>query len=418
MIVEKGNLQTIISPVVLFKSLNSTSLRNTYYNGFVKLKNAVWNKKSEKGFEARIKELLNYDTTELRQLVYNHGEEGKHCDYPRYNKLKENCTFKSLREHIERCGYFPRNITWKGDVPATTGFCKLHEVVDRLPLLQYFHRYINDIVATGDSQGKKYSRAFIDNINQFGIKCELLKEEKKGYKISADYYHRTYISLKEIRALLSPRRFCHSCNSFQQKCTVPPVIGYNESKVFIFEYISLVMNNNISLLNKNYCRLNPGLEICEHDKQLDFIFNYYLRGRTPELILLSTTFAHTFAPVEEMLNDLVSLQRMIQSTFANKSHTIWLPSTAPNGKKRVSIPEVGWDNKIKIEVLNHWLAEMLRTYFVHGEDKNRIDGFLDVWTMGADRVDKWKLDFIHFKTPFYRTVIDVLFKLLITLDED
>ena len=183
------------------------------------------------------------------------------------------------------------------------------------------------------------------------------------------------------------------------------------------------------MLNQKYCSLHPGLDICQYNDQMQFIFKYYLRGRSPDLLFMFSTFAHLKAPIGQMLRDMMLLHEIVQTSVASSSHILYFPSTKPNWQitnksKDIKIPEEGWNRLVKIEVLNHCLVEMIKSKVnnsIEGlsssvESLNRnVEGFLDVWSIGAARELVWATDLVHFKNKYYDTVMNLLLKLLPTL---
>ena len=184
----------------------------------MKTKKTKTRSKHVKYKSSRFREILQYNTTQLRQLVDIHMQQEKLCDFQRYDERKkeEKCSFKSVKKYIDECGYFPRHITWKEDTPVTLGYCKLPDDVRWIQVHQYLHRHVTNIITTGDSQGYRYSNAFINAIRRSGIKCRLIKSESVGFTVSSAYFQRPEDSAHKA-ALKDPTRTCRSCTSFQQK---------------------------------------------------------------------------------------------------------------------------------------------------------------------------------------------------------
>jgi len=196
-----------------------------------------------------------------------------------------------------------------------------------------------------------------------------------------------------------------------------------EQHRFSFEYISLVMFSNTTMLNKTFCSKHRNLSVCQHESQPEFVFRYYLKNAYPDLLLMFTTFGHDVrVPFADEGRLLSSLLHLIHDTLPTSSQAVWLTTTAPKLRKFPEyyddiIAEKHLNREQKTEMLNHYFYEIFTAFRPTGPGPQQ-HSFLDLMQMGRKKEQKWAHDRIHFHPQFYQGVMAHLINFLPSLQNN
>ena len=346
---------------------------------------------------------------------------------------KPNCSLQNINRYILSNSVFPGGGHWDNltdqYVHYTSEYCNLLP-----PFLVTKHASLfmsiakpRKIMLTGDSQGKRYTDAFLWHLGNIGYWCKTLKSEgvnEGGYQPDKAYF----LQGTGIKAhtVVMPRRTCHSCLSFYSRCQNPTT----KHQVDV-EYISMTMFVNADMISNNeYCQnsLHKKELVCSVANQQEFLFKLYLKNRFPDYILMFTSFSHCVNNLEKTMMDfLPKLYQLIANNDPHGNSTVvWVPTSSADltrfrdkwidKDKRDAKYENGNDYNQQINRLNHALFKSLRNELRLRQDSGRTKmfGFLDLYAMtqGQELKNAWFTDHVHSKPILYRIVTAYLLQSL------
>ena len=343
------------------------------------------------------------------------------------NNDPPNCSLRRINDFMIRNSSFPGQGYWENihssDRHFVSSFC---ELLPPKRISKHLPDYMKTakpkkIVIMGDSMGRNYANAFLSLLHKFAAyNCTTIKEEKKketGFKPDKSYYIKgTNI---KTQTLVASTRTCRTCLSKYSQC-----MNKNTKHELDVEYISMTMFNNASIVpNKTYCqnKLYQQEPICSVSNQMEFLFKIYLKERFPDVMILFTTFAHATSQgrtSSDMKRLLPSLYHLIDNMAPLNTTILWVPTASADMSKLTVNRDKKYENgnnyEEQIGHLNHALYDTLKEELLAGKLKTKMYGFLDLYAMTKHQDLKrvWWADHVHFKGPFYSTVISYLVQTL------
>lgn len=147
---------------------------------------------------------------------------------------------------------------------------------------------VTSIVLLGDSNGNNYAANLLHVLNNNGWVCSKTKvENAPKFQPDPMYYTRKpFIALADIQY---EKRPCHGCSSFIAQCS------FGNMRTLHFEYLGFPLFND-SIVTSNRTRpvtyhLNRtfSYDVVSSATQQQFIFNEYLAGRYPDVVIFFTS---------------------------------------------------------------------------------------------------------------------------------
>ena len=284
--------------------------------------------------------------------------------------------------------------------------CCLDDNLNAERLQKCFSRAkVSSILTLGDSNGRRYLRAFFDTFNktlQGQGQCEIIKGrvDKLTSKPDLSYFMTNLnSSLRNAVKLNNPT--CSTCGGIITECQFSQYDAGKKYSISL-EHIPIfnVIDETIQLLDE----LNNTIVSTTQE----FILRYYLEGRYPDLLIIFLPFHHAkFNKVETVRSNIHLLRSLVHKYVPLTTKVFLIPthgefeSTRTNTKYKHRKFHGFLANNL-IYKLNHILFNVFKDDFI--DDNNNICGFFDLWKMASTR-EKWSLDGIHMQTIWYESVV-------------